>query len=342
MSKRPTIRDVAERAGVSVATVDRVLNARSPVRARTTEQVLRAADDLDYNAKALVQQRTQETAPRMTLGFLLQKANKQFYQQFAADLAAETSAEQSIRGSSIIEFMEELSPTAISERMRDLGRRVDALAVVAVDHPRVAAEIEALRDTGVPTFAVLSDLNAPAKAGYIGINSRMAGRTAGWAIARLAKRAGDVGVLIGSHRYLGQEDQEIGFRGFFRESFPEFRILEPVVYQDDANVAYGAASELFARNPDLVGYYHCGGGVGGALRAAEEKGMGQRLVIACHSLTPSSRAGLMEGVIDMVISAPTGQIARQTVMAMAAAIQAGGGADRQIQVPFEIYTSENI
>jgi len=341
MSKRPTIRDVAQRAGVSVATVDRVLNARNPVRAHTADQVVRAANELDYHARALLRQRIEETTPRVTLGFLLQKANKPYYRQIAADLAAETSAETTVRGSSVIEFMEELSPTAIAEHMRDLGERVDALAVVAVDHPRVAAEIEALREAGVPTFAILSDLTAPAKAGYIGINSRKAGRTAGWALARLAKQPGDVGVLIGSHRYLGQEDQEIGFRSFFREGFPEFRILEPVVYQDDADVAYEAACELFARNPDLVGYYQCGGGIAGALRAIQEAGM-EHMVVACHSLTPHSRAGLMEGVIDIVISTPTGHVARQTVAAMVAALLADGETERQIELPFEIYTSENI
>ncbi len=342
MSKRPTIRCVAERAGVSVATVDRVLNARSPVRARTAERVLRAAEELGFHAKALVQRRIDETAPGVTLGFLLQKANKQFYQQFAADLQAETKAENSIRGSSVIEFMEEISPAAIAEHMRDLGQRVDAMAVVAVDHPWVAAEIEALSERGVPTFAMLSDLNSSAKAGYIGIDSRKAGRTAGWAIAHLARRAGEVGVLIGSHRYRSQEDREIGFRGFFRERFPKFRILEPVVYLDDVDVAYEAASELFARNPDLVGYYHCGGGVEGALKAVEEEGMGQRIAFTCLDLTPASRAGLIEGVVDMIISTPTAQVARQTVRAMAAVLHGNGPVTRQIQVPFEIHTSENI
>jgi len=40
MGRRPTIADLAEAAGVSVATVDRVLNARHPVREATAERVL--------------------------------------------------------------------------------------------------------------------------------------------------------------------------------------------------------------------------------------------------------------------------------------------------------------
>ena len=48
MPKRPTLSDLAEAAGVSLATVDRVLNKRPGVRALTVQQVLKAAAHLDY------------------------------------------------------------------------------------------------------------------------------------------------------------------------------------------------------------------------------------------------------------------------------------------------------
>ena len=44
--KRPTITDVAKAAGVSVATVDRVLNGRLPVREETSRRVFEAAEKI--------------------------------------------------------------------------------------------------------------------------------------------------------------------------------------------------------------------------------------------------------------------------------------------------------
>jgi LacI family transcriptional regulator, galactose operon repressor len=59
---RPTIRDVADRAGVSIATVSRVLNARGDVSAATRERVQEAAAELGYAAdsvaRALASKRT--------------------------------------------------------------------------------------------------------------------------------------------------------------------------------------------------------------------------------------------------------------------------------------------
>jgi LacI family transcriptional regulator len=66
MSRRPTIRDVAEQAGVSIATVSRVLNDRADVSVETRERVREVARTVGYSAdpaaRGLVTQRTQLVA----------------------------------------------------------------------------------------------------------------------------------------------------------------------------------------------------------------------------------------------------------------------------------------
>ena len=48
MVKRPTIQDLADASGVSVATVDRVLNGRHRVREETARRVYSAAASIGY------------------------------------------------------------------------------------------------------------------------------------------------------------------------------------------------------------------------------------------------------------------------------------------------------
>jgi LacI family transcriptional regulator len=66
MSRRPTIHDVAEQAGVSIATVSRVLNDRGDVSTETRERVREVARSVGYSAnpaaRGLVTQRTQLVA----------------------------------------------------------------------------------------------------------------------------------------------------------------------------------------------------------------------------------------------------------------------------------------
>lgn len=62
MTTRPTIRDVAQKAGVSIATVSRVLNDKGDVRSTTRDRVHEAATELGYSVdavgRALASQRT--------------------------------------------------------------------------------------------------------------------------------------------------------------------------------------------------------------------------------------------------------------------------------------------
>lgn len=79
MSKRATIRTVAARAGVSAATVSRVLNESAPVSPETRERVLRAARELDFTpnliARALTVKKT------FLLGVILPNLSGEFFTQ---------------------------------------------------------------------------------------------------------------------------------------------------------------------------------------------------------------------------------------------------------------------
>ena len=342
MGKRATITDLAREAGVSVATVDRVLNRRLPVREDTALRVVAAAEIIGYHATGLLKQRMTEVKP-CTMGFLLQKRQDDFYKALANELLNATKTATSIRGKAFIEFMDELVPSFIAAKIRDIGSRVDVLAVVAVDHPLVSEAVEEIVAKGKPVFTLLSDLTTPARAGYIGVNSRKAGRTAAWTISRLAKKPGKIGILLGSHRYLSQETAEISFRSYMRENAPQFQLLEPLVNLDDPRIAYEAVEDMISSNADLVGIYMSGGGMEGLIRALRDENAGGRIIAVCNELIPVTRAALIDGTIDMVLATPVASLAARAVAAMAQAANTGrheGGPLIQLQA--EIFVSENI
>jgi len=343
MARRPTVTDLARQAGVSVATVDRVLNGRHAVRKDTAARVLRAAEALGYHATGLIGQRLREEVPARRLGFLLLQRTVPFYQALAAALVEATRAAGFIRGRPVIEFMETLSPATIVASMAEIGSRVDALAVVAVDHPHVSEAVVALRARGVPVFALLSDLTAEARAGSIGIDDRKAGRTAGWMIARLARPGGAIGVLVGSHRFLGHELREIGFRSYMREHAPDFRLLETAINLEDDRLAHEATLELLRRHRDLAGLFVAGGGVAGVIRAMREEAPDGHVAMVCSELTSETRAALIDGIAIMSIGTPVAALAARAVELMARAIDA---VEPQPPVatllPFEVWLAENI
>ncbi|MYW64611.1 substrate-binding domain-containing protein [Streptomyces sp. SID8379] len=89
MGERATIRDVAARAGVSVATVSRVLAGTYPTSAASRAKVLRAAKDLDYVANAHA--RALAGAGRKTIAVLMLDVVSSFYAAVAQGVEMEAA-----------------------------------------------------------------------------------------------------------------------------------------------------------------------------------------------------------------------------------------------------------
>ncbi|MGI9435854.1 MAG: substrate-binding domain-containing protein [Geminicoccaceae bacterium] len=223
-----------------------------------------------------------------------------------------------------------------------MRNKADTLGLVAVDHPKVSTAVAECTQAGVQVFALLSQLNAPDLAGYVGIDRRRAGRTAGWVMSRCTAGHGDVGILIGSHRYLGHEEREVGFRSYMREVAPRTRLRESVVYLDDAAVAYEAAAEILRGVPRISGLYHCGGGVEGVIRALVEAERSHDVFYICHEKNPDAIQGLLDGTVDLVITNPLQPLARTITQAMADVLTGNIRLTAAGMLAFELTTAENI
>ncbi len=345
MKPKITIQAIAQAAGVSTATVDRVLNSRLPVREGTALRVIETADRLGYHAVHLMRQRLPERGAARRLGFCLQKSSSPFYQALAQALRDAVARQSGGRSSAVIAFVDDLEPATIGERLLELGRQCDALGVVALDHPHVNDAVALLHTEGHPVLALLTDLSAPQRLGCVSIDNRQRGRTAAWAVRRLSGGVGDVGVFVGSHRYQGQEISEMAFRSALREQAPGLRVLDAQVNLEDEQMAFEATLGLLQRNADLVGLYDsAGGGAVGIVRALREEQRGRDVVLVCHELTAAHRLGLLDGTIDVVLQTPLVALSDTAVRVLLQALEPGqvAGHAQPFVLPFEMYTSENV
>jgi LacI family transcriptional regulator len=336
--RRPTIADLARTAGVSISTVDRVLNGRDPVRPDKAEKVLATARAIGFHAEQAIRQRLTEEKPARTLGFLLQREKGAFYRGMAEDLKLAVEAAPTIRGRFKVEFLEDLTPAFVADRIAALAKAADAIGVVAADHPR----IEQAAARGVPAIALISDLTAPLRAGYVGLDNWKVGRTAAWAVAHMARAGGRVAILVGSHRYLCQDVAEMSFRSYMREHAPGFGVMESVTTFEDPGYAYENTLDLIRRTPDLAALWVAGGGIEGVVQAIADADAAERLVTVGRDLTEDTRAGLLDGTIRLVLSHPRRAMAAAAVGAMVAATGGAAPPFQQVLLPFDLWTAENV
>ncbi|MCT7373816.1 LacI family DNA-binding transcriptional regulator [Chelativorans salis] len=323
MGRRPTIADLAREAGVSVATVDRVLNGRHRVREETARRVYEAASEIGYHAAALIHQRITADLPKMDFAFLLQKEAQPFYQAFGKALQEAAGATTGVRVNAHVEYVKSQTPVEVAERLEALGQRAQAVAATSLDHHTVTQAVSALKASGKPVFSLLSDFAQGVRESYVGLNNLKVGRTAAWLISRTAPKVGKVAVFVGSHRWHGHELRETGFRSYFREFAPQFEILETLVNLETRQVTYEATLNLLDRYPDIVGFYVAGGGMEGAIAALRDEPPDPLPSVVVNELTQDSAAALQEHLIVAAIATPLPTLCRTLLDHMASAVRDG-------------------
>ena len=341
MAHRTKIQDLAKAAGVSVSSIDRILNGRDKVRASTAAKVLAAAEELQFYALPLLRDRLQADRPRMRVGVLLQQSHRPFYRSIA-EMLRSVAAESPDHVEVLIEHMDDLSPEAVAERMLALGRQVGALAVVSAQHARIAHAIEILAGEGVPTYGLISELSASCDVGYVGLDNWRVGRTAAWTVTGLCRKLGPVAILIGNHRYRCQELNEVGFRSYFREHAPEFTLLEPVQTFEDKTIARDVTEQLLTREPGLVGIYVAGGGLSGVLDAIRESGRARQVITVSNDITEHTRLGLFDNTLSMAFAHPLPQLANELIALMARDIRNPSAGRTKRVLRFDVVTPENV
>jgi LacI family transcriptional regulator len=323
MARRPTITDLARAAGVSVATVDRVLNGRGPVREETRVRVHDAAHAIGYHGAALIGQRMAETVPTLRLGVVLHKERQAFYQAFRAELAAAAIAARGFRASVRVEFAASQAPSDFASLMRGMRGRVDAVAATAVTHVEITDTVADLQEAGIPCFALLNDFAQGLRRSYVGLNNIKVGRIAAHMIATTLHRPAKIAVFVGGYRWHGHELRETGFRSYLREYGPQHTVLDTLVNLETRQLTYEATLDLLARHPDLRGIYCAGGGMEGAIAALREARNPGDVALVVNEITPESRAALADRHVAMVIATPLPTLCRDLLQLAADSLGAG-------------------
>jgi len=337
---RPTINDLAEAAEVSVSTVKRVISGAGAVRPDTMERVRSAAEEIGFYGLGSIRSSIASRRPHHTFRFIMQNPNADFCQAATEGLeaAVRSVADRTIKLQ--IDCLDDLSPEYVAARIDQMSPEVEAVGIVAADHPIVTEAIDRVAERGVRIFALVSLLSARSLSGYVGLDSWKVGRTAAWTFDMARPQGGKVAILVGTHRYRCHEMNEAGFRSYFREYGQNFTLLEAVSTFESEGVAREVTDKLLREHPDIVGVYAASGGISGVLGAVRDAGKSGQLVIVTYDLSPATRQGLANRLLTVVISHPFMKIGQEAIAVMMHSGQIIG--PRTIHVPFDIYTPENL
>jgi len=338
---RTTLLDVARTAGVSLATVDRVLNRRPGVNVETAERVQAAVDRLKYRPDRLAARLARGRVHRFQ--FLLPIGSNVFMQVLEEKVRATADFVAGERVEIGVKLVDVFDGEALAAALEGLRGVVDGVAVVALDHPAVREAINDLVVEGITVVTLVSDSPRSRRAHYVGIDNSAAGRTAGTLLGRfICGRTGKVGLIAGSIALRDHIERQLGFEQVIRRDFPGLELLPVREGRDEDERVEVLARALLAEHPDLVGIYNIGAGVGGIVAALEDAGRARDVVFIAHELTPFTRKHLVRGTIDAIINQDPGHEARSATRLLVAEREGMPIDAGQERIRIDIFVRDNV
>src|SRR5689334_21379624 len=155
--RRARVPDVAREAGVSTATVDRVLNRRPGVRHATVERVLKAATRLDYLPESDLHART--APPPLQIVFLLPAGTNRYLHMLGDTVSFAEDAWSPFNVRCRVQYIDSFDPHVLSQGRLRHGRIPDGIAFMGLEDPLVREAVETLAARDVPVVTLISDLS---------------------------------------------------------------------------------------------------------------------------------------------------------------------------------------
>lgn len=339
---RPTAKDLAEAAGVSLATVDRVLNERPNVSGKAARKVAEAIERIGFvrnpAAVALARNKTYRFL------FVLPDSGDQYLEELIRRV---TEATEALRADSTdVEAVQipMSDPHHVAKYLTSIDHEaVDGIAVMAPESPQVRDALLRLVERDVKVVQFLSGQERLESADYVGVDNFAAGATAGKIAGRfISDRAGKIMVVAETMMALDSIQRRLGFDSIINAQFPHLQSLPSLETYADEKRAELIIQRTLQHNPDTVAVYVLSSEARVPLTAVWNAQGARALTVLAHERTPFSEQALMDERIDAVIAQDPGHAVRSALRIMRARADHRELLASQERIRIEVLLKENL
>lgn len=289
-----TVKEIAELAGTSRGTVDRVLNGRGNVSLAVRERVLEIAKRAEYQpnhlARALINSRK-----RIRIGVVINSIGNPFFIDVLKgiyDRAKKLSSygvELCVKEIKGYDAKEQID--AVEEL---LAEGIDGLDIMPINVPEVTEYLSKLK---IPIVTFNTDIDIP-KLAFVGCDYYNSGRISGDIAKLMLCTGGKVAIVIGSSKITGHSERVRGFISSLYE-LSSVEVIEIIENEDDDALSNKLVGKLLDTDrPDLI--YFGAAGIQGGIDAILEKDSTIRILTVDG--TETVKKHLRSGVISATVT----------------------------------------
>lgn len=300
---RVTMKEIAERAGVHQATVDKVVHNRVGVSDEVRARVQAIIDELGYkpNPSGRVLQRQ---GKKYRIYAILVDVDALPYLKNGIEQGLKEWAGFDIEVTHVVTGFQEAKRQSeyIDKAVLD---KADGIILSPINADCVRRAIDRAADAGIPVITTDSDIDGSRRTCCVSIDSAKASRIAGRLLGQFLNGQGKIAIISSAietennNYYVRMREQ--GFTDFIRREYPEIEIVSCIESFEDPQITYRKTTELLKEQPELRGLYITCGGVAQVGRALIESGRADSIRVLCYEDYPEIVELIRQGVVDWTL-----------------------------------------
>ena len=298
---KATLQDIADYAGVSRGTVDRVLHKRPKVSEENHRKVEEALKKFNYTpnpaARSLVL-----SGRKLSVGVVFPPWSPYYRNEVLRGIGDAKGRLQEYGIEVITKRCASYDSDEMVAVIDSLVRKgIRGLSILAENRPPIRAKIKSLTQNGLPVVTFCSDIPGSGRLCCVSQDETKSGRIAGDLMVKILGRRGRILVVYGGHRFEAQKNRVDGFVACLSE-----RGIPPgscILATTDGR--FGQTSREVARqldrNRDVAGIYMAYENTAGAVAAVRRAGKAGVIRMICHDVPDDVAEFLREGIIDFAV-----------------------------------------
>lgn len=340
------VKEIARRANVSIATVDRVIHNRSDVSESTRKKIQKIIEEINYQPNILASRLASRKI--YNIAVVIPKVSEETnYWQAPADGVERAAKEIQEYGIRIHKHFYDLnSKQSFEEEANKILSSPDQIHAVLLApsfNEESLSFLAKCKKHGWPFVFINSDIPDQESLCYIGPHLRQSGVLA----AHLMKNGiGENGKLlvvnvskeIDAHHHLLRKEE--GFKAYFEEHGFQNPILKIDIHQTDYDSVRLQLEQVFKEHPDIAGIFTTNSRVSAIAKILEESGRNQLMLVGYDFLEDNIRF-LKDETINFLICQKPEEQAYRGIMALFQHLVMSSKVEKVHYMPIDILTKEN-
>jgi LacI family transcriptional regulator len=344
---RIRIKDIADRAGVSTGTVDRVIHERGEVSKRTREKVLNILNELHYEPDVLARSLASRRPFRIAVLLPFHTQENWFWKEPLTGIS-DACAELNHFKIEVREFLyDQFNKQEFIDRSRViLDYLPDAIIAAPVFNQETREFFDRCNEQRIPFISLNDNIGHPAQVSYVGQDSRQSGAVAAHLMNISMRESGRLLVVsIAGDRdnYNHILNRETGFREYWEQTngSPVNEILSLAMPEDTYPYIKKELGAAFNKYGDIRGIFVTNSRVYHVARFLDNTGKREIMLVGYDLIKPNVKY-LNNDTINFLINQKPREQGYKALISAFNAIRLNKKTSPEQLIPIDIICRENL